>query len=43
MPASVVEYFQENNGYKCGYCKKENSRFSNGMWGHILTPLDYQV
>lgn len=42
MPASVVEYFQENNGYKCGYCKKENSRFSNGMWGHILTPLDYQ-
>ena len=43
MSRSIVEYFTENGGYKCGYCNQENTRFSNGMWGHTLTPQDYQV
>ena len=40
---SIVEYFAEHTGYKCGYCKKEDTNFSHGMWGHTLTTQDYQV
>ena len=43
MSRSIVQYIQENGGSKCGYCKNLDTRFSQGMWGHILTPLDYQV
>jgi len=39
---SIVEYFSENSGSSCGYCKGKNSSFSHGLWGHILTPSDYQ-
>jgi len=39
---SIVEYFAEHSGYKCGYCKKEDTNFSHGMWGHTLTTQDYQ-
>lgn len=39
---SIVEYFSEKSGNSCGYCKGKNSSFSHGLWGHILTPSDYQ-
>jgi len=39
---SIVEYFAEHSGYKCGYCKQEDTNFSHGMWGHTLTTRDYQ-
>ena len=39
---SIVEYFSENSGSSCGYCKGKSSSFSHGLWGHILTPSDYQ-
>jgi len=39
---SIVEYFAEHSGYRCGYCKQEDTNFSHGMWGHTLTTQDYQ-
>jgi len=39
---SIVEYFAEHSGYRCGYCKQEDTNFSHGMWGHTLTTRDYQ-
>ncbi|XP_064456346.1 arginyl-tRNA--protein transferase 1-like [Ornithodoros turicata] len=38
---SIVEYFYEHKGHKCGYCKSASSSFSCGMWAHILTPEVY--
>ena len=40
---SIVEYFAEHEGYKCGYCGREDTNFSHGMWAHTLTTQDYQV
>ena len=40
---SIVEYFAEHSGYKCGYCGNEDSNYSHGMWAHTLTTQDYQV
>ena len=40
---SIVEYFSEHSGYKCGYCGSEDTNFSHGMWAHTLTTRDYQV
>lgn len=39
---SIVEYFSEHSGYRCGYCKSEGGNYSHGMWAHIMTPIDYQ-
>ena len=39
---SIVEYFSENSGSSCGYCKGKTSSFSHGLWGHVLTTSDYQ-
>jgi len=42
---SIVEYFYdsgENEGHKCGYCKKESS-FTKGMWVHTLNTEDYDA
>ena len=39
---SIVEYFSENSGSSCGYCKGKDSSFSHGLWGHVLRPSDYQ-
>lgn len=39
---SIVEYFAEHEGYKCGYCGKEDTNFSHGMWAHTLSTQDYQ-
>ena len=40
---SIVEYFAEHSGYKCGYCGNEDTNYSHGMWAHTLTTKDYQV
>ena len=40
---SVVEYFAGHDGYRCGYCKSEDTNFSHGMWAHSMTVEDYQV
>lgn len=39
---SIVEYFAEHEGYRCGYCKSPNTCYSHGMWAHCLTVQDYQ-
>lgn len=39
---SIVEYFGKNGKGSCGYCKGKKTSFSHGMWGHVLTPQDYQ-
>ncbi|KAL0118103.1 hypothetical protein PUN28_009046 [Cardiocondyla obscurior] len=39
---SIVEYYAEHEGYRCGYCKNSNTNFSHGMWAHSLTVQDYQ-
>ncbi|XP_064595718.1 arginyl-tRNA--protein transferase 1-like [Liolophura sinensis] len=39
---SIVEWFAEHEGYRCGYCKQEDSNYSHGMWAHVLTVQDYQ-
>ncbi|KAK9301251.1 hypothetical protein QLX08_006330 [Tetragonisca angustula] len=40
---SIVEYYGEQDRYKCGYCKSPNTNFSHGMGTHILTVQDYQA
>ncbi|XP_057304874.1 arginyl-tRNA--protein transferase 1-like isoform X3 [Hydractinia symbiolongicarpus] len=42
MNKSIVEYFGNDGGHSCGYCKKDDSSLSNGMWAHQLTCQDYQ-
>ncbi|XP_029676856.1 arginyl-tRNA--protein transferase 1 isoform X2 [Formica exsecta] len=39
---SIVEYYAEHEGYKCGYCEGSDTNFSHGMWAHSLTVQDYQ-
>ncbi|XP_036147593.1 arginyl-tRNA--protein transferase 1 isoform X3 [Monomorium pharaonis] len=39
---SIVEYYAEHEGYRCGYCKNSTTNFSHGMWAHTLTVQDYQ-
>ena len=39
---SIVEYFPEHSGSRCGYCRGKNGSYSHGMWGHVLTCPDYQ-
>ena len=29
---SVVEYFKDDSGYKCGYCGNEDTSLSNGKF-----------
>ncbi|XP_069755929.1 arginyl-tRNA--protein transferase 1 isoform X3 [Narcine bancroftii] len=40
--ATILEYFPEEEGYMCGYCKDTSSNYSNGMWAHTMTVQDYQ-
>ncbi|XP_076038356.1 arginyltransferase 1 isoform X2 [Oratosquilla oratoria] len=40
---SLVVYTRDHSGYRCGYCKSQNSNFSHGMWAHELTVGDYQT
>ncbi|XP_072335419.1 arginyl-tRNA--protein transferase 1 isoform X3 [Scyliorhinus torazame] len=39
---TILEYFTEDDGYKCGYCKGTSSNYSNGMWAHTMSVQDYQ-
>ncbi|XP_022208061.2 arginyl-tRNA--protein transferase 1 isoform X2 [Nilaparvata lugens] len=39
---SLVEYYGENKGYTCGYCKSSDTNCSHGMWAHSMTVQDYQ-
>ncbi|XP_066549919.1 arginyl-tRNA--protein transferase 1 isoform X1 [Amia ocellicauda] len=39
---TIVEYFGGGDGYRCGYCKREDGSFSHGMWSHTMTVQDYQ-
>ncbi|XP_038677249.1 arginyl-tRNA--protein transferase 1 isoform X5 [Scyliorhinus canicula] len=39
---TILEYFTEDDGYKCGYCKGASSNLSNGMWAHTMSVQDYQ-
>jgi len=31
---SIVEYYAEHEGYKCGYCKSPDTNFSHGKYKH---------
>ncbi|XP_075390937.1 arginyl-tRNA--protein transferase 1 isoform X1 [Tenrec ecaudatus] len=42
LSPSIVEYFEGEDFYRCGYCKNESGSRSNGMWAHSLTAQDYQ-
>uniref|UniRef100_G3THT4 Arginyl-tRNA--protein transferase 1 n=1 Tax=Loxodonta africana TaxID=9785 RepID=G3THT4_LOXAF len=42
LSPSIVEYFEGEDFYRCGYCKNESGSLSNGMWAHSLTAQDYQ-
>ncbi|XP_016280989.1 arginyl-tRNA--protein transferase 1 isoform X4 [Monodelphis domestica] len=39
---TIVEYFEGEDFYHCGYCKNETGSRSNGMWAHSMTVQDYQ-
>ncbi|RZF39714.1 hypothetical protein LSTR_LSTR003956 [Laodelphax striatellus] len=39
---SLVEYYGENKGYTCGYCRSSDTNCSHGMWAHSMTVQDYQ-
>ncbi|XP_044516128.1 arginyl-tRNA--protein transferase 1 [Gracilinanus agilis] len=39
---TIVEYFEGEDFYQCGYCKNETGSRSNGMWAHSMTIQDYQ-
>lgn len=41
--SSIVEYFSVHEGYKCGYCKSENSSYSHGKITHITNQLSHKV
>ncbi|XP_039106383.1 arginyl-tRNA--protein transferase 1 isoform X3 [Hyaena hyaena] len=42
LSPSIVEYFDGEDSYRCGYCKNESGSRSNGMWAHSMTVQDYQ-
>ncbi|KAM9618148.1 arginyl-tRNA--protein transferase 1 isoform 12-T12 [Trichechus inunguis] len=42
LSPSIVEYFEGEDFYRCGYCKNESGSLSSGMWAHSLTAQDYQ-
>ncbi|XP_054437603.1 arginyl-tRNA--protein transferase 1 isoform X7 [Pteronotus mesoamericanus] len=42
LSSSIVEYFEGDGYYRCGYCKNESGSRSNGMWAHSMTVQDYQ-
>ncbi|XP_003787151.1 arginyl-tRNA--protein transferase 1 isoform X3 [Otolemur garnettii] len=42
LSPSIVEYFEGEDFYRCGYCKNESGSRSHGMWAHSLTAQDYQ-
>lgn len=39
---SLVEYFEGQTSFQCGYCKSNFGSCSHGMWAHSMTVQDYQ-
>lgn len=39
---SVVEFFPDDCGHRCGYCQSVEGSIANGMWAHVLHVEDYQ-
>lgn len=39
---SLVEYFEGQTSFQCGYCKNNFGSRSHGMWAHSMTVQDYQ-
>ncbi|XP_049800670.1 arginyl-tRNA--protein transferase 1 isoform X3 [Schistocerca nitens] len=39
---SIIEYYAEHEGYRCGYCKSTDTNYSHGLWAHTMTVQDYQ-
>ncbi len=42
---SLVQYLYEAGGirpYKCGYCKSQDTSYTQGVWGFRMTCQDYQ-
>ncbi|XP_052053182.1 arginyl-tRNA--protein transferase 1 isoform X5 [Apodemus sylvaticus] len=39
---SLVEYFEGQTSFQCGYCKNNFGSRSYGMWAHSMTVQDYQ-
>ncbi|NP_001385688.1 arginyl-tRNA--protein transferase 1 isoform 4 [Rattus norvegicus] len=39
---SLVEYFEGQTSFQCGYCKSNFGSRSHGMWAHSMTVQDYQ-
>ena len=45
MVESLVEYLYEPGGtkpYKCGYCKSQDTSYTQGIWSFNMTCQDYQ-
>ncbi|XP_041982131.1 arginyl-tRNA--protein transferase 1 [Aricia agestis] len=42
MHCSIIQYCSEQERYKCGYCKRDDSNYSHGLWAHTMTAADYQ-
>ncbi|KAL4709062.1 hypothetical protein ACJJTC_005923 [Scirpophaga incertulas] len=42
MMRSIVEYYSEHSGYRCGYCGSRDTNYSHGMWAHTMNVTDYQ-
>lgn len=40
---SVVEYFKEKEGYRCGYCKNSDTNYSNGELIILYMYLDCSI
>jgi len=44
MDKSIVEYVGSNDtATKCGYCKKLNTSYTQGVWGYKMACQDFQV
>ena len=44
MDGSIVEYVgSTDTATKCGYCKKLNTSYTQGVWGYKMTCKDFQV
>ena len=39
MAKSIVEYFREHEGYRCGYCGSKDSNYSHGRSFHHMVHI----
>lgn len=40
---SVVDYLSDHSGYRCGYCKSENTNFSHGKLFVFFNQVKYDI